>query len=230
MKAAFSVAYSAPFFSSFFAGQEADESAQLHPGVTCDICEKSVVGIRFKCVVCPNFDLCSTCEAKGLHNDHEMLRITTPRAHNPWDEWTRSFFSQHHHPPHHPPQHPPHHPPHPFGPHSDHGMGPWGQAWVWGRGRGCHTRGGQRGGLGPMRGRGGCGGPRGRCGREDKAKCQRHTEKQAEGDVPVGPPFLHTLGENIASFLAPLGVEVHTYADTDSGTVQALDVFYSLTF
>eukprot|EP00493_Phyllostaurus_siculus_P027058 UN27404 len=50
-----------------------------HPGVVCDQCDISINGIRFKCTVCPNYDLCSTCEAKNIHPvDHNMLSIKKP--------------------------------------------------------------------------------------------------------------------------------------------------------
>lgn len=51
-----------------------------HPGVTCDGCDGPVAGTRFKCTVCPNYDLCSTCQAKGLHKEHALLPIFHPMA------------------------------------------------------------------------------------------------------------------------------------------------------
>ncbi len=50
-----------------------------HPGVVCDVCDKDISGSRFKCLSCPDYDLCSGCENKGFHPEHEMLRIRTPR-------------------------------------------------------------------------------------------------------------------------------------------------------
>lgn len=50
----------------------------IHLGVTCDGCEGQVAGTRFKCTVCPNYDLCSTCQAKGLHKEHALLPIFHP--------------------------------------------------------------------------------------------------------------------------------------------------------
>ncbi|KAI5624788.1 sequestosome-1 [Silurus asotus] len=50
----------------------------VHPGVTCDGCEGQVVGTRFKCNECPNYDLCSTCQAKGLHKEHVLQPILHP--------------------------------------------------------------------------------------------------------------------------------------------------------
>ncbi|XP_062332151.1 sequestosome-1 [Osmerus eperlanus] len=50
----------------------------VHPNVTCDGCEGQVAGTRFKCTVCPNYDLCSPCQAKGLHKEHALLPIWHP--------------------------------------------------------------------------------------------------------------------------------------------------------
>ncbi len=35
--------------------------------VTCAACEKPISGFRYKCVTCPDFDLCSSCETNGAH-------------------------------------------------------------------------------------------------------------------------------------------------------------------
>ncbi|XP_002737931.1 sequestosome-1-like [Saccoglossus kowalevskii] len=51
----------------------------LHPGVICDGCEGRIFGPRFKCAVCPDYDLCKGCEEKGLHPDHEMIKIRKPQ-------------------------------------------------------------------------------------------------------------------------------------------------------
>lgn len=197
---------------------EQQDSDTAHPGVVCDGCEKHIFGIRFKCVVCPDFDLCMTCETKGMHKEHEMLRIATPRT--PGDNWFPGFnpfgfghpprHPPHGNPPHHPPHgHPPHHPPH--GPPPPHGIPPY--QFDFGRGFGPWGR-----GFGRRGGRGRCGKARGRCNSGGK-KCDRHTEANT-GEVPVGPPFLHAVGETIASFLGPLGVEVHTYASTEEDCCQ----------
>ena len=171
----------------------------MHTNVVCDSCEVTISGTRYKCAICLDYDLCAKCERKGNHNHHEMLRICFPRQH-PW-------YGEN--PPFGPPPFGPHGPPH----HS--GFGPWGRG-------GCQWFGRGRGG--PWGGRGRCGGPRGRSG--SGAKCNRHQEKadkkteqstEAQAEVPVGPPFLHNMGEVLASFLTPLGVEVHTYADNEPG-------------
>lgn len=50
-----------------------------HLGVTCDVCNKSpVVGTRYKCTVCDNFDLCETCEQTDVHPvDHPLIKMRT---------------------------------------------------------------------------------------------------------------------------------------------------------
>lgn len=53
----------------------AEQSSIVHNGITCDGCELSPVqGIRYKCSVCPDYDLCSKCEASNIHS-HPMLKI-----------------------------------------------------------------------------------------------------------------------------------------------------------
>ena len=38
-----------------------------------------IVGVRYKCTVCPNFDLCETCESQGLHpHPHPLLKVKHP--------------------------------------------------------------------------------------------------------------------------------------------------------
>lgn len=51
----------------------------FHEGVICNACNFPVVGIRFKCLICPNFDLCELCEAIVSHPiDHPLLKARTP--------------------------------------------------------------------------------------------------------------------------------------------------------
>ena len=51
----------------------------VHPGLTCDGCEQSdMTGPRYKCVVCPDYDLCADCEAAGSHPAHNMMEIKHP--------------------------------------------------------------------------------------------------------------------------------------------------------
>uniref|UniRef100_A0A8C7E4F8 Sequestosome 1 n=1 Tax=Naja naja TaxID=35670 RepID=A0A8C7E4F8_NAJNA len=66
----------------------------VHPNVTCDGCEGPVVGARFKCVVCPDYDLCSTCEGKGIHKEHNMVMFPSPFHQLEWllqGRWLRKM-------------------------------------------------------------------------------------------------------------------------------------------
>lgn len=67
--------------------------ALVHPGVTCDGCEGPVAGTRFKCSVCPNYDLCSSCQSKGVHTEHALLPIWHPIQQwfprGKWMKWMR---------------------------------------------------------------------------------------------------------------------------------------------
>jgi len=52
----------------------------IHNGVRCDGCGISPIqGIRYKCSVCPNFDLCPNCESTGKHPiSHPLLKMIRP--------------------------------------------------------------------------------------------------------------------------------------------------------
>ncbi|XP_061644545.1 sequestosome-1 isoform X2 [Phyllopteryx taeniolatus] len=50
----------------------------VHANVTCDGCEGPVAGVRFKCSVCPDYDLCSACQVQGKHTEHPLLPIWHP--------------------------------------------------------------------------------------------------------------------------------------------------------
>jgi hypothetical protein len=48
-------------------------SQTVHQGVSCDICHYSFIkGKRYKCLICPDFDLCAACEQENIHK-HPMM-------------------------------------------------------------------------------------------------------------------------------------------------------------
>ena len=50
-----------------------------HPGITCDGCDEvPIIGFRYKCVVCIDYDLCGSCDKAGKHPGHNMVRISSP--------------------------------------------------------------------------------------------------------------------------------------------------------
>jgi len=83
-----------PNAGSGVGGQRQDQTKQegeVHYGVSCDGCDGSVQGFRYKCMVCPDYDLCGLCEAKGLHPGHNMIRIASPES-----IWPRHFMNRLH--------------------------------------------------------------------------------------------------------------------------------------
>jgi len=74
-----------PFFQSkTTAASSASPESNVHTGVTCDGCSKSpIVGVRYKCANCGNFDLCGDCEAKGVHTSgHVFIKLSKPTTHH----------------------------------------------------------------------------------------------------------------------------------------------------
>ncbi|CAF0776975.1 unnamed protein product [Didymodactylos carnosus] len=53
-------------------------AGECHTGIECNGCEGPIIGVRYKCYVCPDYDLCEECSAKGIHSEHEMIKISKP--------------------------------------------------------------------------------------------------------------------------------------------------------
>ncbi|KAJ8047380.1 ZZ-type zinc finger-containing protein P35G2.11c [Holothuria leucospilota] len=54
-----------------------DGSEFVHSSVVCDNCEEApMIGKRFKCQTCGNYDLCQCCKEKGVHPDHKFKEIS----------------------------------------------------------------------------------------------------------------------------------------------------------
>lgn len=60
-------------------GNEEQQANQVvHQNVACDGCDMSpIIGIRYKCSVCKNFDFCAMCEERRGH-EHAFLKIYNP--------------------------------------------------------------------------------------------------------------------------------------------------------
>merc|ERR1712062_288436 len=70
--------------------QSASQGPQeVHFGVTFDGCQGPVIGFRYKCLKCHDFDLCGKCEAKGFHPECNFMRIATPET-----IWPKHFFNR----------------------------------------------------------------------------------------------------------------------------------------
>merc|ERR1712198_626933 len=54
------------------------QAGVVHPGIVCDGCDGPVLGPRYKCLACPDYDLCKNCEGRGLHPQHKMVRLPQP--------------------------------------------------------------------------------------------------------------------------------------------------------
>ncbi|NXM25283.1 SQSTM protein, partial [Oxyruncus cristatus] len=139
----------------------------VHPNVICDGCEGPVVGTRFKCSVCPDYDLCSTCEGKGIHKEHNMVMFQSPLLKwLPRGRWLREM--RHGVPPF-----------------------PWMHCW------------GYPGPAPPCQNSG-------QAEATTAAPSASAAEEASTNNQPQDPnvTFLKNVGETVAAFLSPLGIEV----------------------
>jgi len=73
-----------PMFMNAAAGSAAASSAAsnlpaVHYNVRCDGCDAyPILGTVYKCSVCPNYDLCSSCRGAGIHSAHSLLEMAYP--------------------------------------------------------------------------------------------------------------------------------------------------------
>ena len=74
----------------------ATEEEAVHHGVVCDLCGTTpIVGTRYKCGVCHDYDLCSDCEASGEHPAaHQLIKMKQPRSAHHW--WRSGGGGGHH--------------------------------------------------------------------------------------------------------------------------------------
>lgn len=57
-------------------------SPYLNQNIVCDGCTEDLYGIRYKCLICDDYDLCSTCFVDCHHSDHAFIAIRPPPAPN----------------------------------------------------------------------------------------------------------------------------------------------------
>ncbi|KAJ8297990.1 hypothetical protein KUTeg_024521 [Tegillarca granosa] len=170
-----------------------DSKGQIHPGIVCDGCEGPVCGVRYKCMVCPDYDLCSTCEGSGIHGEHHMMKLTTPVGQCGGPNFIGPFgvFG-------------PHGPPPNCGPF---GQGPQGgphgfvppphlRRWMQRFMRRWHNR------------NNGCGQDQGENQpTEEKAEKPETEEQDEEGATPE-EDYLRNVGESVQAMLDPFGIDV----------------------
>ena len=60
--------------------QHKQQQQVKHIGITCSNCKQpNIVGIRYKCIKCNNYNLCETCENLCIHDIHHiLLKIRLP--------------------------------------------------------------------------------------------------------------------------------------------------------
>jgi len=74
--------------------RETGANLQVHRGITCDVCDASpIVGVRYKSVTRPDFDLCEKCEPSHDPND-PLIKIKQPVDHLEFLPGFREFRRQ----------------------------------------------------------------------------------------------------------------------------------------
>jgi len=73
---------------------EKQPNTSVHEHVRCDGCQVfPIVGVRYKCNECPDFDFCEVCEEKfGDQHGHPLTKHRTPAVRPAHCRWGRKFF------------------------------------------------------------------------------------------------------------------------------------------
>lgn len=193
-----------------------------HPGVTCDGCEMPIRGPRFKCMACPDYDLCKKCEKRGIHPEHDFMKIKKPKfgrsGHGGFSGRRGWRFGPCGPPPCGPFGPPPFGGPHPFG-----GPPPFGGPHPF---RGCHpfggptpssedpsTEGQAKNGSGDQKGA--PEGPKQSTGEASQQGGAEGNTSSSGPDQTNGPDetsgpeiYLSSLGGAVADMLEPFGIDV----------------------
>ncbi|XP_072039912.1 LOW QUALITY PROTEIN: sequestosome-1-like [Amphiura filiformis] len=165
------------------------EGEVFHPGVVCDGCDGGIRGPRFKCIICPDYDLCKQCEETGVHPEHEFVKFRKPMVgrtqqggfkchpkiwrgfgHPGWRHW---WWQQQHG-----------------------NQGPWGSH--------CHDQQGEASACGQQQ-------------QQQQGEGQQKQGEGQQQQFPGGPgnpneegarDFMQHVGEQVAQLLDPLGIDV----------------------
>jgi len=73
----------------FQSNQKLRKKEELLHNAICDSCDEKISGIRYKCVVCQDYDLCSVCEEKNIKEsfhpqNHHFIKINRPISQCPY--------------------------------------------------------------------------------------------------------------------------------------------------
>lgn len=69
----------------------------IHERVECDGCSNApIIGFRYKCIQCPNYDLCERCEAQHKHSEHMMVRMPNDNCPSVVEAWVTGRTKRHH--------------------------------------------------------------------------------------------------------------------------------------
>ncbi|CAH2987230.1 unnamed protein product [Chilo suppressalis] len=78
---------------------DTDDAPVEHQDIICNNCSNTIIGFRYKCVTCVDYDLCPKCEMSETHAQHYMLRIPRPTKFKIVDDLTKKwkdFFKAEH--------------------------------------------------------------------------------------------------------------------------------------
>jgi myosin heavy subunit len=72
--------YSEKLIEKIKQNKEEKNGKVVHRNYICDGCEMNpIVGVRYKCAICPDFDFCEKCEAKmGEKHNHPFVKYIKP--------------------------------------------------------------------------------------------------------------------------------------------------------
>lgn len=55
--------------------EEEEEKITTHESIKCDSCyAEPIEGIRYKCSICCDYDICQKCE-ESTHHEHALIKI-----------------------------------------------------------------------------------------------------------------------------------------------------------